>query len=97
MALIFPFVFAGSSDLTEAEEAEIETIRKHRKELLEDIQVGTILLLHLVTHKPSQNPFPGAALYKATHTIHSRSLTGEAFPDVIQTQILRFQLHQYGL
>ncbi|XP_025062639.1 cytohesin-4 [Alligator sinensis] len=28
----------GSSDLTEAEEAEIETIRKHRKELLEDIQ-----------------------------------------------------------
>ncbi|XP_021241381.1 cytohesin-4 isoform X3 [Numida meleagris] len=29
---------AGSSDLSEAEEAEIETIRQHREELLEDIK-----------------------------------------------------------
>ncbi|KAK2512774.1 Cyth4 [Columba guinea] len=32
------FCAAGSSGLTEAEEAEIETIRQHRQELLEDIK-----------------------------------------------------------
>ncbi|XP_040552620.1 cytohesin-4 isoform X3 [Gallus gallus] len=32
------FCPAGSSDLSEAEEAEIETIRQHREELLEDIK-----------------------------------------------------------
>uniref|UniRef100_K7FJQ5 Cytohesin 4 n=1 Tax=Pelodiscus sinensis TaxID=13735 RepID=K7FJQ5_PELSI len=34
----FPFVFPGQSDLSKAEEAEIETIKQHRKALLEDIQ-----------------------------------------------------------
>lgn len=31
--------------MSEAEEAEIETIRQHRQELLEDIKVRTILFL----------------------------------------------------
>lgn len=39
------FVLPGSSGLSEAEEAEIETIRQHRQELLEDIKVRTILFL----------------------------------------------------
>lgn len=32
------FCAAGSMDLSEAEQAEIETIRQHRQELLEDIK-----------------------------------------------------------
>lgn len=39
------FILPGSPGLTETEEAEIETIRQHRQELLEDIKVRTILLL----------------------------------------------------
>ena len=39
------FVLPGSTDFSEAEEAEIETIRQHRQELLEDIKVRTILFL----------------------------------------------------
>lgn len=39
------FVLPGSTDLTEAEKAEIETIRQHRQELLDDIQVRTIMFL----------------------------------------------------
>lgn len=39
------FVLPGSTDLSEAEEAEIETIRQHRQELLEDIKVRTMLFL----------------------------------------------------
>lgn len=39
------FALSGSSDLNEAEEAEIETIKQHREELLEDIKVRTILFL----------------------------------------------------
>lgn len=38
-------ILPGSPGLTETEEAEIETIRQHRQELLEDIKVRTILLL----------------------------------------------------
>lgn len=39
------FILPESTDLSGAEEAEIETIRKHKQELLDDIKVRTILSL----------------------------------------------------